>query len=81
MIGGVPNLLNGNGWGTMNPLRKGQIHTFILPPGGYRIAVQSTRDRDQSRAWYGENSGDWLPVVVTEGETVYLSYRGDELSR
>jgi hypothetical protein len=81
MRGGIPNILNGNNWGAMNPLRKGQVHTFILPPGGYRIAVQSTRDRDQSRSWYGEESGTWLPVVVTEGETVYLSYRGDELSR
>jgi hypothetical protein len=81
MVGGIPNILNGNKWGAMNPLRKGQVHTFILPPGGYRIAVQSTRDRDQSRSWYGEESGTWLPVVVTEGETVYLSYRSDELSR
>jgi hypothetical protein len=81
MTGGTPNLLNSNGWGTMNPLLKGQMHTFVLPPGGYRIAVQSTRTRDSFRTWYGEESGDWLPVVVTEGETVYLTYRGDELSR
>jgi hypothetical protein len=81
MTGGTPNLLNGNSWGTMNPLLKGQMHTFILPPGGYRIAVQSTRNRDSLRTWYGEGSGTWLPVVVTEGETVYLTYRGDELSR
>jgi hypothetical protein len=81
MRGGTPNLLNNNSWGAMNPLRKGEMYTFILPPGGYRIAVQSTRDRDSSHNWYGEGSGTWLPVVVTEGETVYLSYRGDELSR
>jgi hypothetical protein len=81
MTGGTPNLLNGNSWGTMNPLLKGQMHTFVLPPGGYRIAVQSTRNRDSLRIWYGEGSGSWLPVVVTEGETVYLTYRGDELSR
>jgi hypothetical protein len=81
MMGGTPNLLNGNSWGTMNPLLKGQMHTFVLPPGGYRIAVQSTRTRDSLRTWYGEESGNWLPVVVAEGETVYLTYRGDELSR
>jgi hypothetical protein len=81
MTGGTPNLLNGNSWGTMNPLLKGQMHTFVLPPGGYRIAVQSTRNRDSLRTWYGESSGSWLPIVVTEGETVYLTYRGDELSR
>jgi hypothetical protein len=81
MVGGTPNALNGNNWGKMNPLRKGEMHTFILPPGGYRIAVQSTRDRDKRRAWYGESANEWLPVVIMEGETVYLTYRGDELSR
>jgi hypothetical protein len=81
MPSSVPNLLNGNNWGKMNPLSKGQMHTFILPPGGYRIAVQSTRDRDNYRAWYGEDANNWLPVVVTEGETIYLTYTGEELSR
>jgi hypothetical protein len=81
MTGGIPNVRNGSKWGTMKPLGKGGMHTFILPPGGYRIAVQSTRDRDNIRNWYGENLNTWLPVVVTEGETVYLTYRGDELSR
>jgi hypothetical protein len=61
----------------MNPLLKGQMHTFILPPGGYRIAVQSTKNS----YWYGKDVGSWLPVVVGEGETVYLTYTGDKLSR
>jgi hypothetical protein len=81
MPGSIPNFLNGNSWGKMNPLHKGEMHTFILPPGGYRIAVQSTRDRDNQRAWYGEDPDHWLPVVVAEGETVYLTYHGQELSR
>jgi hypothetical protein len=81
MPGSIPNFLNGNNWGKMNPLSKGGMHTFILPPGGYRIAVQSTRDRDNSRAWYGEDPNAWLPVVITEGDTVYLTYHGQELSR
>jgi hypothetical protein len=81
MPGSIPNFLNGNDWGKMDPLHKGEMHTFILPPGGYRIAVQSTRDRDNQRAWYGEDPGNWLPVVVAEGETVYLTYHGQELSR
>jgi hypothetical protein len=81
MTGGTPNFLKGGSWGTMKPLTKGQMYTFILPPGGYRIAVQSTREQDKLRNWYGEGAGTWLPVVVPEGETVYLTYRGNELSR
>jgi hypothetical protein len=68
-------------WIAMNPLNRGQMHTLILPPGGYRIAVESTRQRDSLRKWYGEGAGTWLPIVIAEGETVYLTYRGDELSR
>jgi hypothetical protein len=79
MTGGIPNLLNGNTWGTMNPLTKGQMHTFILPPGGYRIAVG--RAGPSLNTWYGKSSGYWLPVVVGEGETVYLTFTGDKLSR
>jgi hypothetical protein len=81
MTGGTPNLHNGNSWGRMNPLLTTRTHTFILPPGGYRIAVQSTKDRDQVRNWYGEGLNTWLPVVVTEGETVYVTYTGSEVSR
>jgi hypothetical protein len=81
MPGSVPNFLNGNNWGRMDPLHKNKMHTFILPPGGYRIAVQSSKDRDNFRSWYGEDRNLWLPVVVPEGDTVYLAYTGSELAR
>jgi hypothetical protein len=62
----------------MNPLFRGQMHTFVLPPGGYRIAV---RKDAATTTWYGKSSGHWLPVIVGEGETVYVTYTGDKLVR
>jgi hypothetical protein len=76
-----PAPLGGAAWKAMKPLNRGEMHTFILPPGGYRIAVQSTKQRDKVRVWYGEGALTWLPVVVSEGNTAYVTYRGDELSR
>jgi hypothetical protein len=62
----------------MNPHKKGQMHTFILPPGGYRIAVNES---NRTGTWYGKSSGYWLPVGVPEGETVYLTFDGTNLAR
>jgi hypothetical protein len=74
---GVPNLLNGNSWESLKPLQRGEMYTFILPPGGYRIAVRPA----EKEYWFGKAVGTWLPVIVTEGETIYLVYTGSELSR
>jgi hypothetical protein len=79
MPSGIKTLL-GTGWKPMAQIEKGITHTFILPPGGYRIAVESTDQRYKLRNWYGEGSGTWLPFVVSEGQTVYLTYKGDRLS-
>jgi hypothetical protein len=78
LTGGTPNLLNGYAWGQMNPIARGGMHTFVLPPGGYRIAVKSTRNTSY---WYGSSASDWFPVVVGEGETVYLNYQDTKLVR
>ncbi|MDR1412021.1 MAG: hypothetical protein LBI91_07435, partial [Spirochaetaceae bacterium] len=71
------NLAYGSKWGLMAPLNRGQMHTFILPPGGYRIGVRKSGDAQ----WYGASAAQWFPVIVGEGETVYLSFLGAKLSR
>jgi hypothetical protein len=78
LSGGTPNLHDGYSWGQMNPIARGGMHTFVLPPGGYRIAVRSTRNTSY---WYGSSANDWFPVVVGEGETVYLNYQDTKLVR
>jgi hypothetical protein len=77
-MGSITSSFLNNSWSSMSPLQKSQMHTFILPPGGYRIAVRSTKS---TSTWYGESPNDWLPVVVAEGETAYVTFSGTKLSR